>query len=213
MQKIDLREYKSDLRSHMKAIRKGMEPQLKAKLDRKIFKRLTSLREYHEADTLLTYVSSAIEVDTIRLINHSIALGKNVAVPRCDPSKHGLMEFYYINSFSELEKGTFGILEPNPEFCTKVGNSGGNKLCIVPALSYDMLGYRLGYGGGYYDRFLACFDGKKVGIIYKDCLSKRLIHGRYDVPVDVLVTENFIRNIGVTLHHKADNTIKHKNSV
>ena len=68
-----------------------------------------------------------------------------------------------------------------------------NAVCIVPAFCNDYRGYRVGYGGGYYDRYLSGFQGVKIGVNYSDCVRPRLIGGRYDVPIDVLVTDRYIR--------------------
>ena len=102
------------------------------------------------------------------------------------------MDFYYIQSIEDLAPGMFGVLEPeaNPEHLYDERDGG---LCIVPAFSYDWQGYRLGYGKGYYDRFLSRFEGNIVGICYSDCVQRTLPHGRYDRPVELLVTEKFLR--------------------
>ena len=193
MQKLDLREYKKLLRLRMRAIRSDMPAEIKEKRDRRIFEQVISLREYRDAQTVITYVSNAIEVDTFRLIRHSLEIGKKVAVPRCHEEIKGKMSFHFITSLEQLEKGKFGVLEPIPSLCPEV-TDWSRSICIVPALCYDSAGYRLGYGGGYYDRFLSQYKGKKVGIVYTACMTGRLTHGRYDVPVDTIVTDRFIRN-------------------
>ena len=140
---------------------------------------------------LLIYVSTPIEVDTFRIIRQAWEDGKRVAVPRCVPDTRN-MEFYYIDSTDELSPGMFGVLEPevNPE---RLYAERGGGLCIVPAFSYDWRGYRLGYGKGYYDRFLSRFEGNMVGICYSECVQRSLPHGRFDRPVELLVTESYLR--------------------
>lgn len=191
MQKIDLRIYKGKLRERTKRMRRNLDPQQKAQMDREITKRIQSLYQYREADTLLCYVSTPIEVNTHQLIEEALARGKRVAVPRCVAGTRE-MEFYLIHSFEDLERRTFGVLEPKVPGCTKLTDFS-RSLCIVPALMYDLCGYRLGYGGGYYDRFLANYKGCKVGITYRKNILRFLHYGRYDVPVDILVTERFFR--------------------
>ena len=193
MPKIDLREYKKLLRCKMRTIRREMPPEIKQKRDERIFEQLIALREYREAKMIVTYVSTDIEVDTMRLIRHSLEAGKQVAVPRCDETIKGKMTFYIIDSFDKLEVGKYGLLEPSPERCPEVAD-WSDSICIVPALCYDSMGYRLGYGGGYYDRFLSCYKGRKIGIVYSSCMTTKLNPGRYDVPVDTIVTERFIKN-------------------
>lgn len=193
MQKIDLREYKKLLRQRMRVIRTEMPPDIKAKRDHRIFEQIIGLREYREAKMVVTYVSNSIEVDTLELIRHSLEIGKQVAVPRCDETIKGKMTFYLITSMEQLESGKYGLLEPSPTLCPQV-TDWSDSVCIVPALCYDSMGFRLGYGGGYYDRFLNRYPGRKIGIVYTACMTGKLNPGRYDVPVDTIVTERFIRN-------------------
>lgn len=190
-QKLDIRAYKGDLRNQAKEFRRTLPLEKKESMDRAIESRVRALYQYRRARTFLCYVSTPIEVDTRALITAALADGKQVAVPRCvDGTRQ--MEFYLIRSFDDLERRTFGVLEPKVPGCKKLQNFE-NSICIVPALLYDHKGYRLGYGAGYYDRFLSGYKGYKVGISYGDCVRRHLLHGRYDVPVDMLVTEDFIR--------------------
>lgn len=161
--------------------------------DKAIFNNIIQLPQYNEAKMLLTFVSMGnIEVDTHALIKHALSNGKQVVVPRCIPGT-ALMEFCQINSFDDLEPGTFSVLEPKKQ--TKIIRSFPNSICIVPGLSFDMQGYRLGFGGGYYDRFLNTYRETKIGICYSNCLQQALPHGRYDCTVDMLVTDKFSKTI------------------
>jgi 5-formyltetrahydrofolate cyclo-ligase len=101
------------------------------------------------------------------------------------------MDFFIINSLDDLEDGYFGVREPNPGTATKVTTTE-KTVCIVPAFLFDEKGYRLGYGKGYYDRFLSKFGGKTVGICYEENIRDSLMHGKYDRPVTLIVTEKRI---------------------
>lgn len=187
----DIRPLKAELRDHYKALRRSMSASVKARCDEQIARRVTMLWQYTHSQTLITYVSTPIEVDTHRIIEQALAAGKRVAVPRCVPGTRD-MEFYFIEGLDELEPGTFGVLEPRPDrrrLLTDVSRG----LCLVPALCYDWRGFRLGYGKGYYDRFLAGFGGHMVGLCYSDCVRRKLPHGRFDRPVELLVTERYLR--------------------
>ena len=186
----DIREYKNELRSKCKQLRTGMSAEVKADKDRKIFERVVSSGAYRDTDIVLTYVSTAIEVDTMAIIEQAFADKKRVAVPRCIDGTRD-MEFYFIKSMDDLEKGTFGVLEPAPEKCVKA-YAFEKALCIVPGLSFDMKGYRLGYGKGYYDRFLENYNFTKVGITYDETLVSLIPNDRYDIAVDYIVTQNGI---------------------
>lgn len=189
----DIREVKCELRSRFKKYRLNMPDDKKIRMDREIVKKICSLNEYKNCGRIFTYVSKDIEVDTLFLIETALSQGKKVAVPRCVPDTR-LMNFYYITSLKQLEKASFGVLEPITDVC-KITNDFSEGLCIVPGLSFDTEGYRLGYGKGYYDRFLSGYKGVKVGICYNGCVLPKLPHGFYDKPVDILITEKFISNI------------------
>ena len=104
------------------------------------------------------------------------------------------MEFYFIKSSADLIKGKYGLLEPDTAKC-KTATPTDKSLCVVPALSFDAKGFRLGRGGGYYDRFLKSFKGKSAGFCYNSFLRLTLPKEYYDMPVDIIVTENFLREI------------------
>lgn len=186
----NLKDYKIALRARLKERRREMPPRRKESADRRIEARLCSFPAYQRAKTILIYVSTPIEVDTLAIIDRALAAGKRVAVPRCVPGSRE-MEFYLIQSRDELSPGTFGVLEPppNPE---RLLTDWKDSLCVVPAMGCDRMGYRLGYGGGYYDRFLHRYTGKKLVILYKGFMLGMLWHGRFDVPVDWIVTEQSV---------------------
>ncbi|MGN0551020.1 MAG: 5-formyltetrahydrofolate cyclo-ligase [Acutalibacteraceae bacterium] len=193
----NIKEIKIQLRNTIKKQRASMPQKKRSELDTKIRNTLYSLRQYKKCEQLLVYVSKDIEVDTISIIKDALKQGKKVAVPKCI-TKGNLMDFYYINSIEEdLESGTFGVLEPVPDRCEKVTDFS-NALCIVPGLSFDAQGFRLGYGKGYYDRFLNGFEGDTVGLCYSMCVRWELPHGYYDRPVDILVTDRYFRKIRKT---------------
>lgn len=197
---IDIRVVKSRIRDEMKEYRRCLSPEEKAAMDGAIFQRLCRVRQYQAAGLVLVYVSMPIEVETREIIRHAWSQGKRVAVPYCVEGTRE-MEFYEIKSFDQLEKRTFGVEEPRPQDCPRLEEFPVSSVCVVPALAYDTAGYRMGYGGGYYDRFLSHYRGTKVGIVYCRCVSRRLIHGRYDVPVDLLVTEKYIRGTSPRKKH------------
>ncbi len=192
MVKQDIRPLKNRLREQCKAARRKMTAQQKQDKDIRLFRRLISLERYRRAKMVITFVSTPIEVDTHNLILYALTEGKQVVVPRCVPGTR-LMDFCLIRSFDDLEPGTFSVLEPKQscEVLTRFDNS----LCVVPGLAFDMHGFRLGYGKGYYDRFLNAYHGYTVGICYNSCLYPSLPHGRFDCAVDLLVTESFCKRI------------------
>ena len=95
-------------------------------------------------------------------------------------------------SLDDLKPGTFGVREPDADK-SRLYDCTGRPICIVPGLSFDRWGYRLGYGKGYYDRFLTRYVGWTVGLCYSECVQYKLPHGRFDKPVDRLITEKYMR--------------------
>ena len=185
---------KKELRAYYKTLRKALSKCEKDKLDNEITENFLSLDEYKNAQCLLCYVSSQIEVGTIAVIQTASKDGKSVYVPKCSDEGNA-MTFYRIGSLVELTIGSYGILEPSE---TAVKYMGENALCIVPALSYDKLGYRLGFGKGYYDRFLN--ENKNlypIGFCYSNCMTEKLPSEQYDIAVKKIITENLIIDIEV----------------
>lgn len=190
---IDIRPIKKEMRARAKEMRRSMSPEIKQSLDRKIKNKLLNLWAVREAHTVLCYVSTEIEVNTRGLITDLLKMGKRVAVPRCE-SDNGDMDFYYINSLSELSSGSFGVEEPDPQKNIMVGQTEGS-VCIVPAFMFDKNGYRLGYGKGYYDRYLSRYKGATIGVCYSENLQQELYHGKYDRAVELVVTDREILTI------------------
>lgn len=180
----------------MKDIRTGFSSAQKLQYNSQITKRVLSLREYKSSGILFIYISKDIEVNTEQIIKAAFADGKSVAVPKCIPEQRE-MDFYIIEDFSQLESGFYGLMEPVPEKCERVTDFSEG-LCIVPGLGFDRSGYRLGFGMGYYDRFLPRFGGDTAGICYSQCICAQLPHGYYDKRVSVIVTEEYIKNIRIS---------------
>ena len=185
----NVKQQKSELRAVYKRLRAECPQKVKVALDRSLAENLWELEEYKSCKTLLVFVSTPIEVDTSAIINKAFADGKRVAVPKCR-DKHGQMDFYYIESKDSLKSGAYSIMEPDEEICDKVTDLSEG-LCIVPGLCFDLQGFRLGFGKGYYDRFLDVFGGVTVGLCYSRYIEKELPKGIFDKSVDVLVTEKF----------------------
>lgn len=155
-----MREIKKQLRRELKAKRAAMDLQEKSAADERIFEQLKPYAE--KASGVFCYVSTEIEVDTRRFLRFCFERGIPVAVPVSGDTE---LTFCKISSFSDLAEGRFGILEP----AIKVpAEHDENTLCVVPALCADGEGLRLGYGKGYYDRFLSGFRGTSVIICYED---------------------------------------------
>ena len=164
-------------------LRRNMEKSVRKNIDERIHNNLTELDCVRKCRTFLVYASSPDEVDTRRFITEMLTAGKTVAVPKCVGKD---MRFLVINSPDALVKSRFGVDEPaDGDEITGFADT----VCIVPALRFDKSGYRLGWGGGFYDRFLAGYGGVSVGICYEECCGK-VPRDKHDIAADIVITEN-----------------------
>ena len=180
---------KQRLREECLAARETLSEQERCVLDNCITQKLLATSEYAEAATVLTYVSVSSEVSTRMFIECALRDGKTVAVPRCLPGHR--LEFVAITSLDQLVPAPFNLLEPAKDLSALTEVQMSNAICIVPALLVDTKGYRLGYGAGFYDRFLSTYPGKKICLAYQQNLSQTMLpHTASDVAVDVVITES-----------------------
>ena len=177
---------KKTLRNELKVRRKFDNPESKAFADGKIVSVFLASEQYHESSSLLIYVSVGDEIDTYGIISRVFADNKSVAVPYC---KGKTMEFYEIASLNELIPGAYGIPSVDTENKEPFIPNDGT-LCIVPALAFDRSGGRIGYGGGFYDRYLSRYSVSTLGLCYEKCLLESIPLEEHDVRIDCIITEN-----------------------
>lgn len=147
-----------------------------------------------KARQVALYMPVRAEVDTSLLLEDAWARGISVLLPRCVPHAAGQMDFVPCVSRKDLRAGLWGILEPAPECLPLPWDSGdfAPSVAVIPALAYDVRGYRLGYGGGYYDRALsqpAFAASVCVGLCYADLVLPHIPTEAWDRPVKALCTE------------------------
>ena len=148
-------EFKQARRRELKAARVALGAEERASIDAAIAANLFELPEYEQADLVLPYLSFGAEIDTRGIIRDAWSRGKTVALPRCVEGTR-LMRWFIVDSFDGLVKSSFGVDEPACDPEREIDpSSRSNALVIVPGLEFDRLGYRLGYGGGFYDAFLS----------------------------------------------------------
>ncbi|MBS7370609.1 MAG: 5-formyltetrahydrofolate cyclo-ligase [Oscillospiraceae bacterium] len=176
-----MRELKRALRKELISRRKEIPQEEKLRRDKSVFEQLKPLME--RASAVFIYVSTEIEVDTRAAID--FCLEKKIPIA-CPVSGDEELEFFYINSTDELVAGRYGILEPKTRSRKAVEDE--NALCVVPALMTDGRGYRLGYGKGYYDRFLSRFAGKSAVVCYSDFVGE-VPAEPHDKRADITITD------------------------
>lgn len=158
-----------------------------------IFQHLVLLPEYHTANVLLGFVSYQSEVNTIPILTKAFADGKKVAVPKVFESD---LKFYEIQSLQDLTEGYKGILEPCEQYCKQIIDFSKG-LMLMPGVVFDEKGNRIGYGKGFYDRFLAKedFKGLKVALSFElQVVSQDTFEvEETDQRPDILITEKGLR--------------------
>ncbi len=188
----DAQEAKRALRKRCAEARADMGADARSACDGRIRVHLAGFSPYASAPLVLAYLSYRDEVDTIELAQEVLASGRRLAVPRCVPARHE-MTFFEISSFDDVSAGYKGILEPASHIADTLSPDDADlasSVCLVPALAFDRKGYRLGYGGGYYDRFLAGFPGLSIGLARASQVSAEdLPTDRYDQRVSFIATD------------------------
>lgn len=181
-------KYKSFLRTKYRNARKNIKN--RDELQKKICRLFLKSDLYKNCTSVYLYSAAGSEVNLDTVIETALTDGKSVALPLC-LDKNGNMEFYFIQSVHDLTRGMYGITEPIKEKCQKAVFDE-NTVCLVPGLCFDKSGGRLGYGKGYYDRFLTFFSGKSVGICFEGCTTEKLTLDTHDIKVDYLITDKKI---------------------
>ncbi len=180
---------KAQLRAEYLARRRAMpENEWREKSDQ-IARRLLALPEVQSAQRILCYVSSKDnEVDSHGLIRAFLGEGKQVGVPRS--MKDGLLEWRTLSDMDQIRPGTYGILEPDPDHTPLYKSPQTADCCLVPGIVWDEQGYRIGYGKGFYDRFLTNFSGLSIGLGFDWQVIPHLPCEIHDARVAHLITES-----------------------
>ncbi len=177
---------KKELRRIFKSKRKAVTD--KVHRDAVICSKLLECDLYNNASLVLFYAALEDEINIDDCIINALLCGKKAALPRCINGS-GDMDFYYINSLDDLVSGYFGVREPDISKCSVVTDFT-DSVCIVPALAYDKKGYRLGYGKGFYDKFLQKFNCISIGLCYNELIVDELPINKFDISVNYIITED-----------------------
>lgn len=178
---------KDELRQVMVQKRDQMPAHYIYRVHDAICERVMTWSVFQAATCVAIYVSVRKEVDTHRLIDLALEMGKQVCVPLTQ--RKGVMVFQEISSFDALQPARFGLLEPAYD-AAQIVIPEDLDLVIVPGIAFDKSGNRLGFGGGYYDRYLAHCEAIRVGLAYGFQVVDDIPIEEHDVCVDWLVTEH-----------------------
>ena len=182
----------AQLRQQKRALRRQLLPKRaalpgRAEKDRAICGHILALPQWQGAQRILLYLNTPQEPDTRALALAALAAGKEVYAPVCGEGE-GQMAFYRFTGLAQLRAGKWGIQEPPADIPLPLGD-GARQLCLVPGLAFDRRGFRLGYGKGYYDRFLAAMEIESVGMCYQGLFLESLPAGPTDKRVGRVATE------------------------
>ena len=177
---------KKTLRGILIEKRAAISAEEKRTVERAIISEILETPIFQNASMLLIYAPTGSEINLLPLAHLARKNGIPVAFPRCDKATN-TMQFYILQDGQKLLPGAYGIPEPPEGSPLCVPNE--RALCIVPALSYDLCGNRIGYGKGYYDRYLATFPGVTAGAAFAGMLLKNVPTEVHDLPVEWLFTE------------------------
>jgi len=178
---------KTIMRNEVLAILKEMDSQTYQTRSAQITQSLLNEEQILQSKIIGITISSFPEVDTWHLIEHLWSLGIRVAVPKCH-AKTRDMQFYEITSFDQLEIVYMKLHEPKPEITNKI-NAEDISYLIVPGVVFDTLGYRVGFGGGYYDHFLQKYKGPTISLAFDEQVVPSVPKEHHDLPVDIILTD------------------------
>jgi 5-formyltetrahydrofolate cyclo-ligase len=186
---------KSELRRAVLAHRDDLSPPEIRRRSGAACSHLFALPEVAEARMVMFFVSFGSEIDTVPMIRKALAEGKRVAAPRADKATRTLTPCEIRDADKDLAPGAHNIREPKAQ-CPAV-DIGEIDVVVVPAAVWGEDGYRVGYGGGYYDRFLARLKrARRIGLGLEAQVVPAVPHGAHDLPVEALVTEAGVRRFG-----------------
>lgn len=187
---------KNDLRTALRRQRQNLPLEVVREDSARIRRRLLSLDRFREARSVMLYLPARGEVDTWALLDHFWARGAEILLPRCRENAPGIMEAYAVASREDLGPGCFGLIEPQAGRASKVPTPEPEAI-LVPALAFDRQGYRLGFGGGYYDRFLPTLTCSPllVGPAYAFQILESIPVEPWDRPVEMIVTPDVLLHI------------------
>jgi 5-formyltetrahydrofolate cyclo-ligase len=180
----EISRQKSKLRKECLGIRKSFGVEMRSKASHAICAHIEAWGAFQQSRTILSYMPIKSEVDLTPLMKRHPQ--KRWALPRIIPEENHRMVFHEYDP-NRMVRHAFGMEEPSPDL--PIIHPAEVELALVPGVAFDHHGFRLGYGGGYFDRFLENFQGVSAGIIFHNLLLVAVPHAAHDVPMQWIVTE------------------------
>lgn len=186
--KTDLKREKQELRKQIKKKISELSIAYCKSADEKIRKHALALPEYKNAEVVFCYVGTKDEINTTPMLQEILESGRKLGVPKC--ISKGVMKVYAITSLDDLEEGAYGIMEPK-NYCEEIPPQKID-LAFVPCVTCNKKGDRLGYGGGFYDRYLSQTDARRVILCREKILLSEIPTEEHDLRMEVVVSEEEI---------------------
>ncbi len=185
---------KAEIRRYMKELRSNISDDERKTYDDAILQHFLCTKEYQHCKRLFCYISFGSELNTTAIIHQALQEDKQVYVPRVEADRR--MEFYRLEDINNLQPSNFGVLEPLSEetkrYQVTLHNEASHiNLMLLPGLAFDTTGNRIGYGAGYYDRYLTRYPDKhfyKIAACYDFQLMEHIAAEEYDVKADAIIT-------------------------
>ena len=183
-------EEKQQLRAIVRRLEAALAPEYKAKSARSIAHRLLAMPEYQEAQTVFCFGGTNREIDTRPILEDALAAGKTLCVPLCTEPGH--MESRQITDLNQLVPGRCGLLEPTAD--TPVIPVDAIDFAVLPCVTCNYLGQRLGHGGGYYDRYLQQITGTQAVLCRTALMCDEIPMEAHDRTIDFVICEAGVLN-------------------
>jgi len=184
---------KDQLRKQMMKKRSSLSKKEKKIKDQSIYNQVVNDEDYNTADSVFLFLSFGSEIDTKKIIQDALDHSKKVFLPKVVGEN---LELFEVEDFENLERSKYGILEPN-ENCQAIRNCSLDFI-LMPGLAFDQSGGRVGYGGGFYDRYISSLPNyekiPKVAIAYDFQIVDEVPMSRYDIPVDRIIVDE-VKNV------------------
>ena len=190
-----LTENKKKIRKDILTVRNALPRTEREAMSRNICRRFTRLTVVQDCAAVMIFLSFGSEINTDYIIEWLWKQKKRVLVPLCKPETQ-TMDIFPIANFADMEPGYFGIREPKRALRPPVAREVID-LVAVPAVAFDRRGYRVGYGGGYYDRFLVGMDVPTIGLAFDCQIIAAAPVEKYDLAVQGIITEKEYINVGL----------------
>jgi 5-formyltetrahydrofolate cyclo-ligase len=183
---------KNDIRHSILKKRSNLCQDQILKLSHEICNNIINWTFYKEANTIMIYYSFRNEVITDKIIHHALNTGKQVVLPKSIKEGRRIIP-YKISSLDQLERGNYGVMEPPTD---DIAEKNEIDIVFVPGVAFDNYGFRVGYGAGYYDRFLKEYKGIKAGICFNLQIVENASPDEHDIPMEYLISEKGINKTG-----------------